>query len=71
MNPDPYVVCDPEVDIDKAQEQEDANYFDEDDLGTVNQLIVGMKSLEDYIFFLIYLIYIHSLSISVQQSVSY
>ena len=31
------MVCDPEVDIDKAQEQEDANYFDEDDLGTVNQ----------------------------------
>ena len=33
MNPDPYVECDPEVDIDKAQEEEDANYFDEEDLG--------------------------------------
>ena len=33
VNPDPYVECDPEVDIDKAQAEEDANYFDEDDLG--------------------------------------
>ena len=33
MNPDPYVECDPEVDIDKAQAEEDANYFDEEDLG--------------------------------------
>ena len=33
MNPDPYVECDPEIDIDKNQEEEDANYFDDDDLG--------------------------------------
>ena len=33
VNPDPYVECDPEVDIDKNQAEEDANYFDEDDLG--------------------------------------
>ena len=33
VNPDPYVECDPEVDIDKAQAEEDANYFDEEDLG--------------------------------------
>merc|ERR1719427_1821169 len=30
VNPDPYVECDPEVDIDKNQQEEDANYFDED-----------------------------------------
>ena len=38
MNPDPYVECDPEVDIDKAQAEEDANYFDEEDLGNLTSI---------------------------------
>ena len=40
MNPDPYVECDPEVDIDKAQAEEDANYFDEEDLGDCYIMII-------------------------------
>ena len=43
MNPDPYVECDPEVDIDKAQAEEDANYFDEEDLG--NRIIWLLQAL--------------------------
>ena len=39
VNPDPYVECDPEVDIDKAQAEEDANYFDEEDLGNCHMLV--------------------------------
>ena len=38
VNPDPYVECDPEVDIDKAQAEEDANYFDEEDLGNLTSI---------------------------------
>ena len=30
--------CDPEVDIDKAQAEEDANYFDEEDLGNLTSI---------------------------------
>ena len=43
MNPDPYVECDPKVDIDKAQAEEDANYFDEEDLG--NRIIWLLQAL--------------------------
>ena len=48
MNPDPYLGCDPEIDIDKAQEEEDQDYFDEDDLG-------GGRDLCSYLFLFIML----------------
>merc|ERR1719323_1214514 len=44
VNPDPYVECDPEVDIDKNQQEEDANYFDEDDLENMQQRLQRKKA---------------------------
>jgi len=44
VNPDPYVECDPEIDIDKNQEEEDANYFDDDDLENMKQRLDKKKA---------------------------
>jgi len=44
VNPDPDVACDPEVDIDKNQQEEDANYFDEDDLENMQQRLQRKKA---------------------------
>jgi len=44
VNPDPYVECDPEVDIDKAQAEEDANYFDEEDLEVMKHKLERKKA---------------------------
>jgi len=44
VNPDPYVECDPEIDIDKSQAEEDANYFDEDDLEVMKHKLERKKA---------------------------
>jgi len=44
VNPDPYVVCDPEVDIDKNQAEEDAKYFDEEDLENMRKKLQRKKA---------------------------
>merc|ERR1719334_1210188 len=44
VNPDPYVECDPEIDIDKAQAEEDENYFDEEDLENMQKKLQKKKA---------------------------